>query len=80
MDINLSDSDILAIGKRYFELASGKDEPKEAPKLDTEEDIIKKAKDIKAFCNSRKCLGCRFFLRDPEQRCILDGTPEDWEV
>lgn len=80
--ISISDEMILAIGKRYFELASGKDEPKETSKLDTVADIFNKAKDIKTFCSEHKsCRGCPLFVQDGMVwDCVFRTPPGDWEV
>ena len=59
--VSISDETILAIGKQYFELASGKEPVKETatPKEKTV-DVIEAAYIIKEYCSKRLCPGCPF--------------------
>lgn len=63
----LSDEMILAIGKRYFELASGKKPIREPEEKTVEASDVLKAADaleaayiIKEYCKKRMCPGCPF--------------------
>lgn len=70
----VSDETILAVGKRYFELASGQNKPKEL------DDIVKEARDIKDYCNGHSnCDNCPLYSC-ADHHCIVSGTPGGWEV
>lgn len=65
--ISISDDEILAIGRRYFELASGKESIREAEEKTVEATDVLKAADaleaayvIKEYCKKRMCPGCPF--------------------
>lgn len=89
--VSLSDEMILAIGKRYFELASGKEPAKETPTPKEKTiDVVEAAYVIKEYCSKRMCPGCPFSYqttsRDLLCKCVLRNddeasiTPEKWEL
>lgn len=89
--VSISDETILAIGKRYFELASGKEQIKETMKPEvTAADALEAAYIIKEYCSKRMCPGCPFSYQTTSRDllckcCLLNDdevsiTPEKWKL
>lgn len=86
MIVKLTDEEILSIGRRYFELASGKSEVEDNDdKKEEKIDPVKAAYALKEYCDSITCCGNCVFCLDTQSaglyKCMLysyNYQSNDW--